>query len=493
MHLFDCANVVTHSIVIHPCFFNLWPIYFVFVLLRFITSLDRVVRSSIFRFAKMKKSLKSIFKPEGHCQHHIRQHRHVGEASKFYFACENGDIETVKQMLATIPYDQLNQVEPNGSTALHAATYFGYLDIVRLLLHQYGCQRHQKNRHGFTAYEVAQTDEMRQLYHRPSNKNQFSDGQNDSRKKLFQIVSSASLKVETDSSGADDDNIVKPDQHWVVGYETNREVENQLVGVNGFKALFQSRIGRHIMGQAMKLKIAKDAGYSDEEYAYVTDKKYAQEALQKILDEHVTSNHPEYEHCCQLLKEYIHQGIIESLLTLYTMETPFYSQLWEVSSPLGFPLFLHLPDLKERYYQGQSYRGVKMTRHDLCEYRWALKNKDSLISSLTFASTSIIRAIAEQFTTPCSPSPDEISVLLIFHFPQPCDTAINLSKIPEHRLPCISNFEDEQEVLVGPRTFFKVKEIQINQLNGQHMIYLENVCGQHQTVLKAIKFFVTMT
>ena len=440
----------------------------------------------------MKKSLKAIFKPDVHCQHQILPHRHGGETSKFYFACENGDINTVKQMLATIPYYQLNRLEPNGNTALHAATCFGHLDVVRLLLHQYGCQRQQKNRHGLTAYEVAQTDEMRQLYRRPSNKNQFSDGPNGNTKKLFQIVSSASLKVETDGGDADENNIVKPDQHWLVGYETNREVENQLVGVNGFKALFQSRVGRHIMGQAMKLKFAKDSGYSEEEYAYVTNKKYAKEALQKILDEDVTANHPEYEHCCQLLKEYIHHGTIESLLTLYTMETPFYSQLWEVSSPLGFPLFLHLPDLKQRYYQGRSYRGVKMTRHDLCEYRWAWKNKDSLISSLTFASTSMTRDIAEQFATPCSSSPDEISVLLIFHFPQPCDTAINLSKIPEHRLPCISNFEDEQEVLVGPRTFFKVKEIQINQPNGQNIIYLENVCGQHQTVLKAIKFFMTM-
>ena len=71
----------------------------------------------------------------------------------------------------------------------------------------------------------------------------------------------------------------------------------------------------------------KHCGYDDEEYAYVANQTFAVEALQKILYEHVTVNHSEYAHCCRLIKKYSRHGTIECLLTLYTLETPFYHYL----------------------------------------------------------------------------------------------------------------------------------------------------------------------
>ncbi|CAF1087532.1 unnamed protein product [Didymodactylos carnosus] len=198
----------------------------------------------------------------------------------------------------------------------------------------------------------------------------------------------------------------------------------------------------------------KTCGYKDKEYAYLRNKTHGIEMIQKLLDEHITPNHPEYEHCCHLLNEYAQRGTIESLLTLYTLETPFYHQLHYTINPLAFPLFMHLPDLQARYFQGTSYRGVKMTREEIREYHWALNNRNKVISTGKFASTSIDRHVAEKFASNKSSSTNKISVLLAFHFPKPCDTAIILGKVPEQQLPCISNYEDEQEILVGPRTFF---------------------------------------
>jgi hypothetical protein len=151
---------------------------------------------------------------------------------------------------------------------------------------------------------------------------------------------------------------------------------------------------------------------------------------------------------------------------------------------------MHLSDLKQRYYQGHSYRGVHLTRHAFNEYRWALRHKDSVLSLLTFASTSIVQDVAERFSANSLPSSDKINALLVFYFPQPCDTAINLSEIPEYQLPCISNYENEKEVLIGPRTFFRVTEIGTDQSNERCTIYLENLCGERQTVFKAVKLLV---
>ncbi|CAF4844179.1 unnamed protein product [Rotaria sp. Silwood1] len=455
---------------------------------------------------KINRKLQSFAKTHADNEEQVRQHARLGEPSQLYFACRNGDIDKVKQILPTIPYDRLNQSEPDGSTPLHTATFFGHLEIVRLLLHEYGCPRHRQNLHGLTAYEEAQTDEMRQLYHRPSNKNRFLDESN-SGKRTFQIVSSFPDRTELDdhdnddhngndddhngNRDDDDDDVAQPNKKWLTKYQTNEEIKRQLDGLSGVKRMLQSRVGRFIMKTSMKHRICKaDCGYGDEELAYVANEGFERHTLKKLLDEYVTPDHPEYKHCCFLLNQYIQQGTIESLLTLYSLETPFYQQFWTNTNPLAFPLFMRLSDLKQRHFQGNSYRGINMMHDELNEYRWALKTKDSVISTATFASTSIIRSVAEDFAAQASLSPDKINVLLIFHFPQPCDTAINLSKLPEYGLPCISNFENEYEVLVGPRTFFKVKKIEINVSNGQHIIYLENLCGEQKSILSTMKFFI---
>jgi len=61
----------------------------------------------------------------------------------------------------------------------------------------------------------------------------------------------------------------------LISFEANEDIPQQLNGLNGIKAMFQSRLGRFIMETGMKLKLAKDA-------------------LRKLIDEHVTSNHPVY-------------------------------------------------------------------------------------------------------------------------------------------------------------------------------------------------------
>ncbi|CAF4749805.1 unnamed protein product [Rotaria sp. Silwood1] len=47
------------------------------------------------------------------------------QVSDFYLACRNGDINAVKRMLCDKKRVNINRMEPNGSTALHAASYFG--------------------------------------------------------------------------------------------------------------------------------------------------------------------------------------------------------------------------------------------------------------------------------------------------------------------------------------------------------------------------------
>ncbi|CAF1425416.1 unnamed protein product [Didymodactylos carnosus] len=410
-------------------------------------------------------------------------------------------------MLPNIAYSELNRLESNDSTSLHEATLSGHKEIVWLLLHERGCQRHQRNNHGLTAYEVAKTDEMRQLFHRPSNINRFCDNLDQDMQLTFEIISLTTNDKASQSHDAKDDadenDEIMPGG-FVQGLQTKEEIQRALAFAAHCRACLQSKgmiyiscfIGKYIYNNHHDHnKHVKQKEF----YNSFIDKTFRITELQNIIDTEVLFTHPEYEKCNELLSIYSNSGKCESLLQLYTLETPFYKKLREKQVlPLFSCIALNLPYLKRRYFRGESYRGVTMTNDDLRSYRWALKNNDRLIQIKTFASTSTDREIAESFAQSLETSSIEnkISVLMTFRFPQVCDTAINLGKIPKYDLPCLSEYEDESEILILPLTFFRVKNIEINNLsNGRQLLYiirLENVLFEKASVLHTLPAYMKL-
>jgi len=86
--------------------------------------------------------------------------------SDLYQACRNGDVEAVKQMLTELNTADINRVEPNGSTSLHAASFYGHKTIIQMLL-QHGAKSWMLNKYKMTSYEEAANDEIRSLFRRP--------------------------------------------------------------------------------------------------------------------------------------------------------------------------------------------------------------------------------------------------------------------------------------------------------------------------------------
>jgi hypothetical protein len=85
--------------------------------------------------------------------------------SAFYVACRNGDLNTVEELLPTLTLDEINQIEPNGSTSLHAACYYNHPQIVKLLLDA-GALRTTLNSDGCTAFDEAATEQVKELFPR---------------------------------------------------------------------------------------------------------------------------------------------------------------------------------------------------------------------------------------------------------------------------------------------------------------------------------------
>ncbi|CAF1257001.1 unnamed protein product [Rotaria sordida] len=440
---------------------------------------------------------------------HKGMHRHQSKPSSFYFACRNGDLETVQLMLPTISYKDLNRLEPNGSTPLHAASFYGHTEIVRLLLHERGCDRSQRNRYGLTAYEDAKTDEIRQLFHRPLNINRFcvnNEQENINNQQTFSIVSSLTEQTKDDNNNDDDDNDEPIPSKWVKLYQTDDEIYKEIHYLGKGKRLLQSKLGRVLTSKGAKYQGDKELNDIENLIGYLTDQSYRVNKIRKILDTIVTKEHSQYDRCCDLLSKYSHDGNVESLLRLYSLETPFYHALSNDIGPLKWPLCLNLSTLKHRYFQGQCYRGIIMTNDDLRSYHSAFNNKGSFIRTNTFSSTSTNRQVAESFTELSLSSTNKISILMHYHFPQPCDQAINLGSINKFHLPCVSEYEDESEVLILPRTLFIVKSIyevtttneeeeqqQQQQEKRYTIIHLENVLHAKKSLLSSLKFLVSKT
>ncbi|UJR19457.1 hypothetical protein I4U23_022588 [Adineta vaga] len=368
------------------------------------------------------------------------------EGSEFYRACRYGDVQRVKELLPFIPYEDLNKPEPNGSTPLHAASSNGELEIVRLLLHERGCRRNHINRHGLTAYDEALSDEMRQLFHRPDEKNRFCQ-EEVATENMF-IVTTDEEYSELEAFSAD---------KWLQGHNGSEAVDKVKLQVAMIKGFAQFKF------------LTLVGNYTSLESAF-SDRSLLRD-LNKLLDEHVKDGHREFEHCKALVADTFKEHKPEHLLRLYTLETPFYDALSNHSDIMSMPLALSLDKLKPRYFQGISYRGLKMTEENLRTYQWALKSNGA-IRTRTFCSTTLKQSVAERYAAKSRSSDGKRSVLMILTFPEKCDTAINLGKLSS-KLPCLSAYENEAEILVTPFTLFVVTQI---ESNANYMtVHLENI------------------
>jgi hypothetical protein len=216
--------------------------------------------------------------------------------------------------------------------------------------------------------------------------------------------------------------------------------------------------------------------------------------LQEIIDKEITGKRdPQSQKANALLKDFLNDsdhGSIEPLIRLYTLETNFYHALRENPIPLALPLYMAADILKDRYFQGLSYRGAKMDNDDIAAYEWAINNPGSLLQTRHFSSTSLQRSVAEEFSTGVNKKPNDTrnSVLFIFNFPEKCNQTINLSKISNEQ-PCLSDFEDEAEVLILPWTLFQVHSVE-KQSPSSYIICLTNVVLPRKNILSSLKWIL---
>jgi hypothetical protein len=78
----------------------------------------------------------------------------------------------VEHDLERMSLEEINKIEPNGSTALHVASYLGHEKIVELLLEK-GASHSVVNKYRYTPLDEAKTEKIKQLFHRRRKKTRF--------------------------------------------------------------------------------------------------------------------------------------------------------------------------------------------------------------------------------------------------------------------------------------------------------------------------------
>lgn len=320
--------------------------------------------------------------------------------SQFYFACRNNEIETVRSVLPKLTLKQINQIEPNGSTALHAATYYGHEKIVKLLLSN-GAERMIKNLHGCTPLDEAQSDELKRLFRRvdergTESQSRFSEEKGPSFEWIF----------------------VRGDPSSYASF--NRRSLLKCENTEEFQRLCQG--------------IRK---YYINENGPLDDVKHIEE-VRSFFDRAIEANDPRL------------------IVRAYTAETGFYHRLNQDLSQLPThwsgskherniaSMMLFHPVFADFWFTGVTYRGFTMSADDLKEYV-----VDSVFMNKTFLSTARERRATDSFIE--SKGSPSVFVVVCTYITKHQGTALAIEDLSE--------YPDEKEVLILPYAAFKVKSI----------------------------------
>ncbi|CAF1181513.1 unnamed protein product [Rotaria sordida] len=84
------------------------------------------------------------------------------KCSAVYLTCRNSNIEEVKRLLKTIKLDEMDRIEPNGSTTLHVACFHSHQEIVKLLL-EAAADRAISNKYNCLSFDEGKNNETNNL------------------------------------------------------------------------------------------------------------------------------------------------------------------------------------------------------------------------------------------------------------------------------------------------------------------------------------------
>lgn len=363
--------------------------------------------------------------------------------SDFYCACRDGDIEYVRTHIDNLSKEEIDKIEPNGDTALHAATRKEHKEIVQLLI-QRQCSRIVMNKDGLMPHEEIKTEDMHNVYKRPTLTRFHEDN----------------IQTSLDTFKPGDQEIVDQVVHdYVKSFENEKQLaeyslkqQTTAMWLNFF-SIVTSKFG----------KLLRRPDFKPELFDLEHDRDFNEFLRKAINDEKAC------EKTIDALKKAEKSKHIEPLITLYTSEfgnsqMAFYEILNKQLSIAAennentahfcdrflYEFEMKRDQLENRAHTGKTYRGVSLAKGQLKLYEdLSTPEKKGIIATRVFTSTSTSKDMALNFTY--VRGNDQEGVLFVFNIATSCSGIISVKDVSE--------FPGEEEVLIIPGNLFRVQEV----------------------------------
>lgn len=332
---------------------------------------------------------------------------------EFYFACRNNDIDTVKHYLKILTLEQINRLQANNSTALHAAAYYARCEIVKLLLER-GASRSISNKYGYTAMEEAADEDVQKMFNRISIDHRFG-GDHSEPIEWIKVDSNAHHLAAVNRQSVNDWN----NHTWIqmtIDFITSDYINQDLADVQGID---------EIKWFFNKAKTEQDPVYILKAYSAETGfytRLNTQLAVDQLTDGHEQDN-----------------------------------SWWGRHHILR--IIVGHPRLEKYVFIGMTFRGMNISSNDLAQY-----NVGTRLMTKSFLSTSKNQSIAEAFAI-CRSVDHKTDINL----PALCIYTIK-NRRTAYDIEKISEYSPEKEVLVIPYSAFIVKGMEQHQLPSENGI-----------------------
>ena len=372
----------------------------------------------------------------------------------FYFACEKNDLAFVELSLKKMKFNEIDhQYPPNNETVLHIATRKQYKEMVEILLH-HGAQRTLKNIDGQQAYELANTQDMKDLFKRSESSrfafpHSFENTTFSSESKLncksCSLVNSNTMYewelVDRNAS----EKALQFRREFKVSPSTHSKI---------WKKKFYSLTKSYLPVHRQDLSVAKSV--------------FIDQCFQRALREQNPNYLAKAYTSCQNFSRSLNLDMARNVIHNLTNGCSQFSCQCLYSTEDGTKsianIFLHHPNFQQLSFQGQVYRGIPLTKDKLDHYRVG-----SCIITTTFLSTSKSSSVARMFSGESERKRSQHSFFCTYTIVSNGRTAIDISQL--------SVYPEEEEVLILPYSTFLITKIE--EEPETTMIYLEEQCLTH--------------
>ncbi|CAF2749486.1 unnamed protein product [Rotaria sp. Silwood2] len=254
--------------------------------------------------------------------------------------------------------DTINKMEPNGSTALHAAACYGHEKVVELLL-QKGASCTTLNKYNSTPLDEAKTDRIKQMIHRRMNKSRF-------------VSESIEWIFPTDKAD------FQAHQYWKIMEKYGQDP------------------------QFYKLIDYIKKNYLEKDLQHTEDI----DTVRQYFDMAINEKDPVY-----LLKAYTAETGFYSTLNIHLAQLHLENLTNDenLSQAYYIGIIARHPKFNTLWYKGTVFRGMMITNNDLCQYQIGTK-----ILNKTFSSSSKQLNIASTFLCDNPHKDDRLSTICIY-------------------------------------------------------------------------------